>query len=187
MDALTAFYLSLVGVGVIYAIFIMVSGGLHDFASSIHIPLIGMHDAPTLDHGDLRLPSLSPVTIASFVVAFGAAGIVATQAFNISGMASVLWAAGGAFVIAVLSHFAFFYLFIAPQGSSEVTQRDIVGAVAEVTTTIPAGGLGEVTFVAQGGRVTYPARSAGASPVLRGTPVTISDFTGTVVTVGPKK
>ena len=47
MDALTAFYLSLVGVGVLYAIFIMVSGGLHDLASSIHIPLIGAHDAPT--------------------------------------------------------------------------------------------------------------------------------------------
>ena len=187
MDALTAFYLSLVGVGVLYAIFIMVSGGLHDLASSIHIPLIGAHDAPTLDHGDLRLPSLSPVTIASFVVAFGAAGIVATQAFNISGMGSVLWAAVGAFVIAILSHFAFFYLLIAPQGSSEVTQRDIVGAIAEVTTTIPPEGLGEVTFVAQGGRVTYPARSIAGGPIHRGTPVTITEFSGTVVTVGPKK
>ena len=186
MDALTAFYLSLVGVGVVYAVFIMISGGLHDLASGIHIPLLG-HAMPALDHGDLRLPSLSPVTIASFVVAFGAAGIVATQAFNISGMGSVLWAVLGAFVIAILSHFAFFYLLIAPQGSSEVTHRDIVGAVAEVTVTIPAGGMGEVTFVAQGGRVTYPARAAGTSPILRGTPVLISDFSGTVVTVGPRK
>ena len=187
MDALTAFYLSLVGVGVVYAVFIMISGGLHDLASSIHIPLIGVHDAPTLDHGDLRLPSLSPVTIASFIVAFGAAGIVATQAFNISGMGSVLWAAVGAFVVAILSHFAFFYLLIAPQGSSEVTQRDIVGATAEVTVSIPSGGQGEVTFVAQGGRVTYPARSTSTAPVLRGTQVSISEFSGTVVTVGPKK
>src|SRR5437588_8778780 len=105
----------------------MVSGGLHDLASSIHIPLLGGHDVPALDHGDLRLPSLSPVTIASFVVAFGAGGIVATQAFNVPGTASVVWATITAFIIAILSHFAFFYLLIAPQGSSEVTRRDIVG------------------------------------------------------------
>ncbi|MCA1554734.1 MAG: hypothetical protein LC737_10180, partial [Chloroflexi bacterium] len=118
LDALTVFYLSLVGVGVLYAIIILISGGLHDLAGGIHIPHIpqlGLHGTPGLDHADVRVPSLSPVTIASFVVAFGAFGIVATLGFNQSGGASVLWAVLGGFVVAVLSHFAFFYLLIAPQ------------------------------------------------------------------------
>ncbi len=185
MDALTIFYLSLVGVGVLYAIIILISGGLHDMAGGIHIPHIpqlGGHDV-SFDHADVRVPSLSPVTIASFVVAFGAFGIVATQGFNQSGGASVLWAVIGAFVVGILSHFAFFYLLIAPQGSSEVTEHDVVGAKAEVTTPIPSEGMGEVAFVAQGGRVAYSARSHDGKPIARGAAVTIVEVIGNIVSV----
>lgn len=187
LDPLNVFYLALVGVGVVYAVVILISGGLHDLAGSIHIPHIGgLHDA-SFDHADVRVPSLSPVTIASFIVAFGAFGIVATQGFNQSGGASVVWAVLGGFVVAILSHFAFFYLLIAPQGSSEVTTHDIVGATAEVITPIPSSGLGEVAFVAQGGRITYPARSQDGSPISRGAAVTITSLVGSVVTVQAKQ
>ncbi len=183
MDALNAFYFALVGIGVIYAILILIMGGLHDLAGSIHIPHIGMHDVSSIDHADLRVPSLSPITIASFIVAFGGFGIIATQGFNQSGGVSVIWAVVGGLIVGVLSHFAFFYLLIAPQGSSEVTQSDIIGAKAEVTTPIPANGLGEVAFVAQGGRVSYLARSHDGVPLSRGTPVSVMELTGNIVSV----
>ena len=185
LDTLNCFYAALVGVGVVYAIVILITGGMHDLGAHIHLPMLdfGGHGAPDLAHADTNVPSLSPVTIASFVTAFGAFGIIASAGFAWSAGLSVVVAAVGGLVMAAIAHFAFGYFLIAPQGSSEVTQQDIVGATAEVTTPIPVGGLGEVAFVAQGGRVTYPARSLDRIALPRGTTVTIVEMVGSVVNV----
>jgi hypothetical protein len=181
-EGLNCFYVGLVGAGVVYALFILITGGLHDMGSAIHLPLDIGH-TPDFGHGEIGLTSLSPVTIASFVTAFGAFGIIATQGFAFSGIASLVIATIGALIVAIISHFAFFYLLIKPQGSSEVTRSDIVGTVAEVTIPIPISGTGEVAFVAQGGRVTYPARSLDRIALPRGATVTIVEMVGTVVGV----
>ena len=181
LDQLSCFYFALLGVGILYAFVILITGGLHDFAGGLHLPGdFGGHHIPAFgDHGgDTSVPSLSPVTVASFVTAFGAFGIVASQGMNTSAGLSILVAAIGALIVAAIAHFAFGYFLIAPQGSSEVTQKDIVGATAEVTTPIPVGGLGEVTLVAQGGRLTYPARSLDRVLLPRGTTVTIVEEVG---------
>jgi len=106
--------------------------------------------------------------------------------FDVSARWSLAWAAGGGLVVAVIAHFAFGYFLIAPQGSSEVKLQDIVGAVAEVTTPISARGVGAVAFVAQGGRVTYTARSGTGEPIPRGTAVVIERVVGGVVVVRPQ-
>jgi len=191
---LTLLYLALLGVGVIYAVIILVGGALQD----IHLPgidlNIGGHEigpvhvdvGAGVDHPEVSVPSLSPVTIASFVTAFGAFGLIALGLFEVSARWSLAWAAGGGLIVAVIAHFAFGYFLIAPQGSSEVKLQDIVGAVAEVTTPISARGVGAVAFVAQGGRVTYTARSATGEPILRGTAVVIERVVGGVVVVRPQ-
>ncbi len=189
MDTLNCFFFSLVGAGVLYAVVALVTGGLHDVAGGLHLPVDfgGAHTTIDLGHGgDTSVPSLSPVTIASFVTAFGAFGIISRQGFGADNGMSVAWAAAGGLVAAVIAHFAFGYFLIAPQGSTEVTQKDIVGATAEVITPIPADGMGEVAFVAQGARVTYPARSADNRPIERRTTVSIVEIVGTVVSVRPR-
>jgi membrane protein implicated in regulation of membrane protease activity len=184
VDPLNCFYLVLVGIGVLYGVIIMITGGIHDLGGAVHLPFdIGAHEAPALGHGDTSVPSLSPVTIASFVTAFGAFGIFATQGFGTSAATSVFVASIGGLIMAAIAHFAFGYFLIAPQGSSEVTQHDIIGATAEVTAPIPVNGTGEVAFVAQGGRVSYPARSLDRVPLPRGTTVTIVEMVGSVVAV----
>src|SRR5437870_1967215 len=185
LEGINCFYFALLGVGILYALVILITGGLHDFAGGVHLPAdFGGHHIPVIgDHGDTNVPSLSPITVASFVTAFGAFGIVGTQGFNASGGASIVLASLGGLIVAAISHFAFGYFLIAPQGSTDVTQKDIVGATAEVTTPIPMGGLGEVTFVAQGGRVSYPARSLDRVILPRGTTVTIIEHVGSVVAV----
>lgn len=183
-DTLNCFYFTLIGIGILYALFILIGGGMHDLGTHFHLPLdFGGHVGVDLSHGEVGVPSLSPITIASFVTAFGAFGIIATQGFGASAGVSVLLGAVGAFIVAVLSHFAYFYLLVKPQGSSEVTQSDIVGATAEVTTPIPLSGTGEVAFVARGGRVSYPARSLDRVALPRGTTVTIIEMVGSVVGV----
>ena len=203
-STLNCIYFALLGIGIIYALIILITGGLHEIDAphldfdigdvdigGHHLPEIpvhlDLHHAPSFDHGDVGVPSLSPITIASFVTAFGSCGLIAVYLFNVPDKSSLLWAIGGGLVVAIIAHFAFGYFLIAPQGSSEVTARDIIGLTAEVITPIPAAGVGEVAFVAQGRRVTFSARSAGGVPVPKGTFVSIQSFTGSVAVVRPQQ
>ena len=203
-STLNCIYFALLGIGIIYAVIILITGGLHDVdvpgldidvgdidIGGHHLPEVPVHidldHAPSFDHGDVGVPSLSPVTIASFVTAFGSFGLLAVYLFNVSDRFSLLWASGGGLVVAIIAHFAFGYFLIAPQGSSEVTARDIIGLTAEVITPISADGVGQVAFVAQGRRVTFSARSTGGASVPKGTLVFIQNFTGSVAMVQPQQ
>lgn len=186
MNGVTLLYLALLGIGVIYAVIILIGGAIQD----IHLPGIDVDVGGThidvgggIEHPDTSVPSLSPVTVASFVTAFGAFGLIGMGLFEATPAWSLAWAAVGGVVMAVVAHFAFGYFLIAPQGSSEVRQRDIVGAVGEVTTPIPADSVGEVAFVAQGARVVYPARSASGAAIPRGATVVIEQTVGGVLLV----
>jgi membrane protein implicated in regulation of membrane protease activity len=177
---LSILYLVLLGIGIIFAALVLIGGldgidlpGLPDF----HIGVEG---------ADGGAGSLSPVAIASFVTAFGAFGLLSLGLFNATQPWSLAWAIGGGIIVAALAHFAFSYFLIRPQGSSEVRTQDIVGAVAEVTAPIPADSVGSVTFVAQGGRVSYPAKSADGVAIARGVTVVVEKATGGVLVVRPQ-
>lgn len=186
LSTLNCVYFLLLIAGVVYAVVILIAGELSDFdfGGDVGVDLGGGHDV-TFDHGDVSVTSLSPVTIASFVTSFGAFGLISTGLFNVSPQASLLWAAVGALVIAAIAHFAFGYFLIAPQSSSEVTVQHVIGATGEVITPIEPGRVGEVAFVARGGRVTTSARTAGNQAIPRGTVVTIERMVGNVAIVKP--
>ena len=180
ISGVSLLYLALLGIGIVYAVIILVGGGFAD----VDVP-----GAPDLDVGaavdspGLTIPSLSPVTIASFLTAFGAFGLIALGLFDVSQAWSLAWAAGGGVVVAALAHFALSYFLLSRQGSSEVRAKDIVGATGEVSTPIPGDSVGAVTFVAQGGRLSYPAKSADGRPIARGTTVVIEKMSGGVLIV----
>jgi hypothetical protein len=203
-STLNCIYFALLGVGIIYALIILITGGLHEVdvpgldidigdvdIGGHHLPEVPVHldfdHAPSFDHGDVGVPSLSPITIASFVTAFGSFGLLAVYLFDVSDRFSLLWAGGGGLVVAIIAHFAFGYFLIAPQGSSEITARDVIGLTAEVITPIPVAGIGEIAFVAQGRRITSSARSAGGVPVPKGELVSIQSFTGSAAVVRPEQ
>jgi membrane protein implicated in regulation of membrane protease activity len=207
----TIIYLALLGVGILYAVIILIGAELQSFhlpdlhMPNVHIPGFdfhvdghdigtGAHDinlghvdaGASVDHPTVKVPSLSPITIASFVTAFGAFGLIGMGLFDATMRGSLVWAAVGGLVVAVLAHFAFGYFLIAPQGSSEVQLRSLIGCEAEVITPIPADSVGEIAFVAQGGRVTYTAKSANSTPISRGTSVVIEKVSGGVAIVHPQ-
>jgi len=204
---LTIIYLALLGVGVLYAALSLLGGAAHSFhLPGFHLPgvdlHVGGHDIPihidtvhadagtgadfSVDHPKVGLPSLSPITVSSFVTAFGGCGLIALGLLNASPQWSLAWATGGGLVLAIIAHFAFGYFLLAPQGSSDVQRSDIIGAIGEVTTPIPASSLGEVAFVAQGGRISYPAKSAAGVEIARGTTVVIEKIVSGVVVVRPQ-
>jgi hypothetical protein len=204
---LTIIYLALLSVGVLYAMVMLLGGAAHSFhLPGLHLPgvdlHVGGHDIPihidtvhadtgagadfTVDHPKVGLPSLSPITVSSFVTAFGGCGLIALGLLNTTPAWSLAWATGGGLVLAIIAHFAFGYLLLGPQGSSNVQRSDILGAVGQVTTPIPVDSLGEVAFIAQGGRISAPAKSATGAAIARGTTVVIEQFVSGVVVVRPQ-
>jgi hypothetical protein len=204
---LTIIYLALLSVGVLYAAVMLLGGAAHSFhLPGLHLPgldlHVGTHDIPihldtthpdtgagadfSVDHPKVGLPSLSPITVSSFVTAFGGMGLIAMGLLNTTPEWSLAWATGGGLLMAIVAHFAFGYFLLAPQGSSEVRYSDIIGAVGEVVTPIPASSVGSVAFVAQGGRVSYPAKSSSGTAIEAGTTVVIEKLVSGVVVVRPQ-
>jgi len=181
---MTILFIILLAVGVGYALLVVVGSGV----AHLDLPGIDLN----LDHGgidlggEVKIPSLSPIAIATFVTAFGGFGLIGQWLSDGHAVWSLLSATGGGIVIAALAHLAFTFFLIKPQGSSEVTMKDIVGALAEVVTPIPADSVGEVALVAQGGRLTYPAKSASGQPINRNTTVIIERVVGGVAFVRPE-
>ncbi len=195
---ITLIYLAFLIIGVIYAVIVLIGAEL----GNLHIPgldfHVGGHDfslghgtgldtGASIDHPGVKVPSLSPITIASFITAFGAFGLIALGLFDTTARTSLIWAAIGGLIIAIIAHFAFGYFLIAPQGSSEVRLEELSGSEAEVITPIAADSVGEIAFVAQGGRVTYTAKSVDNRPISRGTTVIIEKIVGGVARVRVKE
>ncbi|HLF02086.1 MAG TPA: hypothetical protein VI547_08920, partial [Anaerolineales bacterium] len=72
---MTLLFIILLGIGVIYSLVILVGSGI----AHLDLPGIDLN----LDHGghidfggEVKIPSLSPIAIASFVTAFGAFGLI---------------------------------------------------------------------------------------------------------------
>lgn len=192
---LDCFYFFLLMLGVFYAILVTVAGGLHAVHLPIHvdfshlpvhlpgIPDVHVGDSPG---SDVSILSLSPISIAGFITSFGGIGIIATQGFGADSGTSLIWAIVGSILVALISHVGFFYIFIAPQASSAVQTRNVIGVTAEVTAPIPGDSVGEIAYVAMGERHTSTARSQDGRAISRGALVTIEGLVGTVMIVKQK-
>ncbi len=187
-------YLVLLALGLIYALFLLFSGQLGgngdvdiDAGGDIDLGMDADVDL-SVDAGDIQhgISPISPLTIATFVTAFGATGLVSTSLFNVSEQISIVWASLGGILFSVLVYLGFTYLFIKPQGSSEVRIAELSGRLAEVITPIPDGGIGEIAFIAQGGRVTFSARDKGGGKINRGVTVRIVRIVGGLAYVEPQ-
>jgi len=202
-DTINCFYFALVAIGLIYTVISLigadfdtdvdVGGPDFDFhigefdVAGIHVPDVDIGvDAPDVDVGGaMEFPSISPFTFASFMTGFGAAGIAANLAFNVSAVASLLWAALGGLVVGGAMQFFFAGVLLKSQGSSEVRPSQLAGTPAEVTVPIPQGSNGQIAFVAQGRRVTYVARAEGDAAIPRGAQVEIVRIVGGTAVVRP--
>ena len=121
---------------------------------------------------------VSVLAIASFISSFGAFGLIAVTLFDAGAVASLIAALLGGIVIGIAAQFFFLYI-LSPTVSSEVRQTRLIGTVAEIITPIPANGVGQIAFVAEGSRVTYSARATDSEKALpRGTAVRIERIVG---------
>lgn len=205
LGTINCVYMALLAVGFFYALMIVIGGGLSnidlpdididvphiDLPGDVDIPDVhvdvGHADAGSLDHGAVHVSPLSPITIAAFITSFGGVGIVATQLFRVKPEFSLLWATLGGFVTGGVVYLFYGRLLVAMQASSEVRTQELAGAVGEVIAPISADGIGGITYVAKGSRISSPARSATGQAIPRGALVTIERMVGGTALVRPQQ
>ena len=182
LGVLNLVYLTLLVIGFIYALLSLLGQGIGEL--DIDLGLDG-GDVPSFDQGEIGLASISPMSIASFVTAFGAFGIISSQLFGASTVVSLLTAVGGGLVVGIIAQLIFIYVF-SPQISSTRTKLDIIGTSAEVITPIPEDGVGQIALVSRGSRVTYSARTKSGHSFKQGDLVRVVELVGSIAFVEPQ-
>lgn len=159
----------------------LVAGIILALASLVLSDLGGGGDAPDLDlngdgSGDLTI--FSPVTIGAFLAVFGGIGLITSVGYTMDARQSLVISGVAAAVISLLVAVIYSRLLIELHGSTNILETEMVGLEAEVTTPIPAEGLGEVRFDIHNERMNRPARSASHHPLPRGATVVIEQVLG---------
>lgn len=187
--ALNCIYFALVVAGVIYALGILILGQIGGDGGDGSDA--GGGDVDGGDTGDLTggsdLRIFSPVTVATFATVFGATGLVATLGLGMGAGASLLVAAIVATAMSLLVAYVYSKLLVELHGSTDIREADMIGMVGQVTTPIPAQGLGEVLYEIAGERGVKPARTAGHDALSRGTTVVVEEVVGGVLVVRPRE
>ena len=167
----------------------------------------GGHHAGTESHGDygvdgtghgathsssdggaaFHFPFFSPLALATLAAAIGAWGLIAQLGFGLKGDRSLLVAIPAALVTAYLVTWASWRMVSGSRGTSAIRLSALAGAPAEVTTPIPAGGVGEVAALVEGQRFTAPAREVEGGALARGAAVTVVRMVGNTLLVTPQR
>jgi membrane protein implicated in regulation of membrane protease activity len=170
LSAFTVF-LAIAGVGFVFLIVSAFFGEIFD-----HFDVGLDHD---LDHGGPGFFSTRIISV--FVTAFGGFGAIATfyglQPLAASGVG---FGSGVVFASLIYSFARFLY---GQQASSDIRSADLVGQVARVVVTIPAGGVGQVRCRLGEELVDKIARTRNGDPIPENTPVRVEEVLGDTVVV----
>jgi membrane protein implicated in regulation of membrane protease activity len=204
-SSLTCVYFALFFLGVGYALFIVITGGLShidvpnvdidvpqvNLPGDVDIPGADIHiggpDVPGggLDAGDVGVSPLSPITIATFVTVFGGLGVITLQFLDIDPRWSLLIATVGALLSSALMFLFYSQVLIRSQATTQVYRHELLGLGAEVTVPIGERSPGQVSYVTKAGRMSSMARSVDGQPIPRGQFVKIVRVMGPQVLVEP--
>lgn len=135
------------------------------------------------DGAGFSFPFFSPLAIATLLGTTGACGLIALKGFGLAGIRSLVAALPAALILTYIVTYASWRLVSRSRGSSQIRLEDLKGALAEVITPIPAGGIGEVAAMVAGQRYTAPARDEAGREVPRGARVTVRAMLGTTLIV----
>ncbi|MEM9594546.1 MAG: NfeD family protein [Acidobacteriota bacterium] len=165
--------------GVAYALVATVLGWLLGHGDGdVHVDATG--------HLDLGHPSpVSGTTLATFVTGFGGGGVFSKHLLGLSPVATMLAATATGLLLAGAAFAVLDFLFARTQGGSEYRADDVAGKTAEVITSLPAGGTGEVAYVIKGQRERASAKAIDGSAIPKGSRVTVVQMVGSTAHVRP--
>jgi membrane-bound ClpP family serine protease len=173
---LTTTFLALAVLGCGYIVLAGFLGHLTDVGGDSH----GHHDGAG---ADFHFPLFSPLALATLFSALGGYGLIAKYAFELDDWRSIAVAFPSALVTAWGVAYAAFRIMRGARGTSSLKTAAFEGASAEVLTSIPAGGIGEVAAIVEGQRITGPARHEAGTPIAQGAAVTVVRMVGSTFLV----
>jgi membrane protein implicated in regulation of membrane protease activity len=188
-------YVACLSFGLLLALFSLLMGGAggdaqvdagvdldHGVDGGLHAPAHGPGHGHA--HAGAGFPWLSPAVIGSFLAAFGAGGLIGSEAlgFRAPG-AHLALALGFGGILAAVAGLAIRKVVRASESTSHVDEASLTDAEAEVLTEIPGDGVGEVALNAAGSRLTFPARSETKETIPRLAQVTVTRVVGGTVYV----
>jgi membrane protein implicated in regulation of membrane protease activity len=153
-------------------------GVLGHFGGHVHVPHVG--HAPHIPHsgavgashtsgvsgrGGANVPWWNAFSLMIFLCWFGAAGYLLTRhgsfvALVVLVLAALCGLAGGALVFVFLTR-----VLLPHERELTADETEVVGAVGRVSSTIRAGGTGEILYEQMGARRSAPARSEDGEPI----------------------
>ena len=134
-----------------------------------------------------HFPFFSPLALATLFGALGGYGLIAKAGFHVSDGISLALAIPAGLATAYLVTYASWRVALSSRGTSQILAADLAGATGEVTTPIPADGVGEVSTIVGGQRFTAPAREVTGRAVPRGAFVTIQQQGGATLLVAARE
>lgn len=129
--------------------------------------------------------SISPFAIAIFGATFGLTGLITTIWLEMPAITSILVSTGVGIIFGGLAQVLFIYVFSPSKSSHFSLEDDAMGREAQVTVTIPADGLGQISYNNVSGRVRLGARSATGQVIPNGQFVLIEKIVGRAAMVRP--
>lgn len=208
---LTLTYVAFAVVGSAYVVVTALLGHLFEFGDSGHGGADGEGGGHTADHAgghygvdggghgaastggglhaDFHFPFFSPLALATLLASLGGYGLIAQFGFDLSESGSLLFAVPAALATAYGVTYVGWRLVSGSRATSVIRLSELAGARAEVTTPIPAGGVGEAVAIVGSQRYAAPARDAAGGEIARGTFVQVVGMVGStlVVTAGDAK
>ena len=164
----------------IFVVCTLIGGGLLLVTVLVDDVLGGVLDALHVGF-DIGGVSLMPLLL-GFVSMFGVGGLFATQVLGVhAGPAAVIGTIGGIIGVAIV--FVMFSVLRRSEGANPFSTSSLVGRVASVAVSIPAGRFGTVLVKAEGQTHEFSATAPVDIPT--GTPVTVTGTAGTGLIVSP--
>jgi membrane protein implicated in regulation of membrane protease activity len=194
---LTVAYIALAVLGCAYVLVAAFLGHGHDGGDGVHADhgahSEGAYGVDGSGHGAAKasgdvggtfhFPFFSPLALATLCAAIGAWGLIAQFGFGLHGDRSLLVAIPAALATAYLVSWAGWRMVSGSRSTSAIRLSALAGSPAEVTTPIPAGGVGEVAALVDGQRYSAPARDEEGGALARGTTVTVVRMVGNTLLV----
>jgi hypothetical protein len=143
----------------------------------------GTASAESVGGVEFHFPFFSPLALSTLFAAVGAYGLIARYGLHVEDETSLLIAVPAALVTAYAITYVGWKLVVGARATGVIRLAQLAGAPAEVTTPIPAGGLGEAVAMVGGQRYTAAAREVEGREVRRGAPVTVVSMTGSTLVV----
>jgi membrane protein implicated in regulation of membrane protease activity len=122
------------------------------------------------------MPAINFATVTAFLAWFGGTGYLLTRHSTLLVMIIVLFAIAAGLVGAAIVFWFIVKFLLTHDQALDPADYDRVGVLGRVSSTIRAGGTGEIIFSQEGTRQTCGARSENGEALARGTEIVVTRY-----------